>query len=912
MDVSEVLTLLDTIDSNENDSRSVISLEFESEFGHDAVPNVSPQQPQLKSKKDRRRKEGPVRYTTNLQRRKKAELKALREEARQLNAQLEGLLLSRLSHIGMVPAITPQDQNPGVWRSLAIIESEGRERAERANRELKSIVANQVKVHASIRKILGRNDLLQGMDFVFEAQPTSDRLLQQFDFSDAILAELSSGLGRLRLQANNVLPALKVNPSITCSSQNKQLSSGGNCIETTSITPIACPMQKAAEIMWHQITTKENRDTQKSFRFVRTRNPNSVERNCMASLPDGKSLLVNLDGVNIIRMYEEENQVVFVGSTTWLLQTGGLQFEDHHWTIISPSPSNPLHASVAKAEAMKQQRLEAELLNMTLRRTLAKEQKVAKSLRTIMDKRPFMPRSVKYDMRRASCSQTETRTQISQCTQCCNPTTSHINPTGVRREIEATLQRMHVQTNALLNATAADDSLSFNFNIRLDPAAGPTIEVRYQSIFMVHAAFRLDAMVEMRTSSNSLSSWELHTRLCFLTVWALCFRACTWLAVRQPPSDPVNESVIRSHYSVAAEKAVGCTVIDGEHIDSVRDRALRAMGKQIKERYLAMQRRILLQTGRGDLVHVHVHRNGSRRRLMTRAKTLWSGSRSRRSEKLDFEVNALTHAFFSSNIPWALHPACCFIWTMHCDYEIPVIMSELMELLEDIKNYQHDEILGTPSESTYASATTARTETADSESVSLKTREHSSSRPRRKRIRKVGSVPYSTDLQRRRKAEVLSLRSEVQELECKLSQLQQQSNGGETAISTRQSQAEWQNRAWIVRQEREKAESANRELKNILSKRFSFIASMQTLLQRSDLLEGIDILSQNSMQLLTQPDSVFPALDSCLAVALITHKKRHELQNPGCSSGSSSSTGRTRNQISSTDSSEQATTPPLK
>ncbi|KAG6957539.1 hypothetical protein JG688_00010927 [Phytophthora aleatoria] len=169
----------------------------------------------------------------------------------------------------MAPAITPQDQNPSVWRSLAIIESEGRERAERTNRELKSIVANQVKVHASIRKTLGRNDLLQGMDFVFEAQPTSDRLLQQLDFSDAILAELSSGLGRLRLQANNVLPALEVNPSITCSSQNKQLSSGGNCIETTSITPIACPMQKAAEIMWHQITTKENRDTQKSFRFVR-------------------------------------------------------------------------------------------------------------------------------------------------------------------------------------------------------------------------------------------------------------------------------------------------------------------------------------------------------------------------------------------------------------------------------------------------------------------------------------------------------------------------------------------------------------------------------------------------------------------------------------------------------------------
>ncbi|KAG3157955.1 hypothetical protein PI126_g8055 [Phytophthora idaei] len=304
----------------------------------------------------------------------------------------------------------------------------------------------------------------------------------------------------------------------------------------------------------------------------------------------------------------------------------------------------------SKAEAMKQQRLEAELLNMTLRRTLAKEQKVAKSLRTIMDKRPFMPRSVKYDMRRASCSQTERRTQISQCTQCCNPTTSHINPTGVRREIEATLQRMHVQTNALLNATAADDSLSFNFNIRLDPAAGPTIEVttttpmnctldhtvkllgpKYQGQVPIdlygprcvpprrqggnaheqqftvelgapYQTVLLDGFGSTRKSDDSNQRLILWAAISFDRCGTLCFRECTWLAVRQSPSDPVNESVIRSHYSVAAEKAVGCTVIDGEHIDSVRDRALHAMGKQIIERYLAMQRGILLQTGRGDLV----------------------------------------------------------------------------------------------------------------------------------------------------------------------------------------------------------------------------------------------------------------------------------------------------------------------
>ncbi|KAG7376408.1 hypothetical protein PHYPSEUDO_013586 [Phytophthora pseudosyringae] len=346
--LSEVLTLLDAVDSNESDSSSAASFDVESEVGLDAVPKVSQQQPQLKTKKDRRQKEGPVRYTTNLQRRKKAELKALREEAHRLNTQLEHLQLARLSHIGLVPVFSPQDSNPSVWRSLAMIESEARERAERTNRELKSIMANQIMVNSSIRKILGRSNLLVGMDFVFEPQPRSDRPLQQVDFSDAILIELSSSLERLRLETDKVFPTLEENLSIMCSSRSKHHESGRNCVETTSITPMACSMQKAAEILWRHITTKKNKDTQKSFRFVRTRNPYSLERSCMISLPDGNNLL-NLDGVNIVYKYEETNRIILVGTTTWFLPTGGLQFEDHLWTVISPSPNNPLHVSVVRS-----------------------------------------------------------------------------------------------------------------------------------------------------------------------------------------------------------------------------------------------------------------------------------------------------------------------------------------------------------------------------------------------------------------------------------------------------------------------------------------------------------------------------------------------------------------------------------
>ncbi|KAL4088259.1 hypothetical protein PRIC1_012683 [Phytophthora ramorum] len=351
--LSEVLTMLDAIDSSESDASSSTSLE--SEISFKAVSNVSPpQQAQLKTpktKKDRRRKEGPVRYTTSLQRRKKTELKCLREESQQLNAQLEQLRLSRLRHLGMLPTLTAPTHNsgPSTWRSLVMIESEGRERAERINRELKLIMAKQLSVCASIRKVLGRSNVLEGMNFVFDFQPTCDRPLSQLDFSDAILAELSNSLGQLRLEVDTVFPALKGDISITCTTRNKCHEVCGNRVETTSITPMACAMQQAAQILWRHITTKQNKDTQKSFRFVRTRNPNSLERNCMASLPDGKGALLSLDGVNIVSKYDEENRIVLVGTTTWFLPTGGLQFEDHHWTTISPSPVDPLHASVVRS-----------------------------------------------------------------------------------------------------------------------------------------------------------------------------------------------------------------------------------------------------------------------------------------------------------------------------------------------------------------------------------------------------------------------------------------------------------------------------------------------------------------------------------------------------------------------------------
>jgi hypothetical protein len=72
----------------------------------------------------------------------------------------------------------------------------------------------------------------------------------------------------------------------------------------------------------------------------------------MASLltPDKtENAVIHLDAVNIVRKYEEAGRTVLVGTTTWFLPTGGLQFEDHHWTIISPSPTDARSGSVVQS-----------------------------------------------------------------------------------------------------------------------------------------------------------------------------------------------------------------------------------------------------------------------------------------------------------------------------------------------------------------------------------------------------------------------------------------------------------------------------------------------------------------------------------------------------------------------------------
>ncbi|KAL3673676.1 hypothetical protein V7S43_001374 [Phytophthora oleae] len=288
-----------------------------------------------------KRNEEVVPYTTELQRRKRRELLTLRLEEQRLNALLVPLLQRRQDHWTSALNVTGKASNG--WRSLASIECAERHRAERTNRELKAILADQEKIVTAIRKLLGKQNTFEGREFVLQLKPALERFPCGLDHSKALLGELASGLDALRLDVGTIFSALNEdNCAIISRSQDKRhATTGCRIAETTTVTPLACSMQDAADLLWRFVST----DADTSFLSVRKTNPHSFEMNCVAMSRENSQ---SINGVVIYRRFIECDRVVVVGLSTWFLPTGGVQFEDKVWTVISPTPSDPLHSCVIR------------------------------------------------------------------------------------------------------------------------------------------------------------------------------------------------------------------------------------------------------------------------------------------------------------------------------------------------------------------------------------------------------------------------------------------------------------------------------------------------------------------------------------------------------------------------------------
>ncbi|KAJ8542550.1 hypothetical protein ON010_g12263 [Phytophthora cinnamomi] len=283
-------------------------------------------------------------YTTSLLRRKRRELQTLRLEAEALGDQLSQLRTTRQQFLPVPIAVDGATQ----WRSVATTQRELRWRAEKTNRELKVMLAEQQQLRAQILRILQKTQPLEGLDFVLQLQPKVDRPPRDASFGDALLEEMCNKLDWLRLDTNAVFPVVESDTKV---SFRWQLMPESNCVQVNLITPVACSAQALGDML-HALgdklwpyPTNTKRDTNKLCHSVRRKTPRPLDVNVIASLHED-SLSVN--ALTTYRRYDEGKRLVLVGITKWFLSTGQFVFEDYNWVVISASPEDPLRSCVMK------------------------------------------------------------------------------------------------------------------------------------------------------------------------------------------------------------------------------------------------------------------------------------------------------------------------------------------------------------------------------------------------------------------------------------------------------------------------------------------------------------------------------------------------------------------------------------
>lgn len=115
------------------------------------------------SSQKKKKKRSPASSSTALQRRKRAEIAALRELAVELEAQVADL--KRLHPGDKLRVVSGAKRKPGatrsLWRELAVLQSRERQRAEMVNRKLKTILSNHQQVNDALRALVHKRSVLE-------------------------------------------------------------------------------------------------------------------------------------------------------------------------------------------------------------------------------------------------------------------------------------------------------------------------------------------------------------------------------------------------------------------------------------------------------------------------------------------------------------------------------------------------------------------------------------------------------------------------------------------------------------------------------------------------------------------------------------------------------------------------------
>ncbi|POM72961.1 Hypothetical protein PHPALM_10241 [Phytophthora palmivora] len=345
--VAEAIAYIDSFDTSSDATNPTICNDLMSTVSDNSSKTQNSQKHSHKEKSRRKKKSNPPGYTTQVLRRKRAELQSLREEARGLEEQLNELrnLRTNISdnQVQLVAddALTLQSK----WHKLLEIERSRRRHSEETNRRLRTLLAHYHDAHKNLRQILQKKSLLKGLDFVFGNEPTPDHSFAAFENSKAIAGHLEQVVSNLYLESGSVFDSWS-SSAISYSMRTKFDKKRGKVAEMKATTPVTCPMEVAADLMWQE-QSGHRPDPRKWARFMRGHLPNSQEKHWVLAL-QCRSYVKKITGIQLLRKFEEPNRIVLVKTDLMTLTTEGLQFRDLSWTIITRSETDPKHASVVR------------------------------------------------------------------------------------------------------------------------------------------------------------------------------------------------------------------------------------------------------------------------------------------------------------------------------------------------------------------------------------------------------------------------------------------------------------------------------------------------------------------------------------------------------------------------------------
>ncbi|ETL88003.1 hypothetical protein, variant [Phytophthora nicotianae] len=279
--------------------------------------------------------------STRLQRRKRAEILALRALSEQLEGRLEQL---RRDQDEFDPSSMLLTQGGSSWSAIAAIQFQERLQSEVINQRLRAVLTEQMKINKALCDVFRAQTSLGNLN-VFFGEPGPPVQYPVADNSCAMIGELEKKVEGLYLDSAAVFQPRGV-PCINTTLHVKQEQDRGNVFEITSTTCLPCSVQETSAMFWRDFLTI-HQTNDKSYHFLRQRKPASVEKSFKWVLRS-EATVREINGFAFVRKIEEPNRVVLVEADRFVLPTEGLHFRIQRWTIITRSEDGSRPGSIVR------------------------------------------------------------------------------------------------------------------------------------------------------------------------------------------------------------------------------------------------------------------------------------------------------------------------------------------------------------------------------------------------------------------------------------------------------------------------------------------------------------------------------------------------------------------------------------